>query len=181
MTSAFRSLVIAGAVVAVGLFVAAFLPETPIVTLTNIPVEPIALVIAVPLGFLGLQIFASRDARRFVIGYVVAAVGWFAILYPNISALPLPNAVVAAYQGILPTYLYAFQFPVSTVTRGTDTPIFTPMLALLTVALVVTCLVVAYSASLWRLALAEARVRPGRSSTASASGDTDGLARSGGA
>ena len=61
--------------------------------------------------------FASRDARRFVVGFVVAVVGWFAILYPNISALPLPAAVVAAYQGILPTYLYAFQFPVSTVTR----------------------------------------------------------------
>ena len=180
MTSALRSLVVAGGVVAIGLFVASFLPDTPIITLTNIPVEPIALVIAVPLGWLGLQIFASRDARRFVIGYVVAAVGWFAILYPNISALPLPNAVVAAYQGILPTYLYAFQFPVSTVTRGADTPVFTPMLALLTVALIVTCLVIAYSTSLWRLALAEARGRPNRSSS-SASSDIDGLARSGGA
>ena len=57
--------------------------------------------------------------RRFVVGFVVAAVGWFVILYPNISALPLPSAVVAAYQGILPTYLYAFQFPVSTVDRST--------------------------------------------------------------
>ena len=46
---------------------------------------------------------------------------WFAILYPNISALPLPSAVVAAYQGILPTYLYAFQFPVSTVDRSIPT------------------------------------------------------------
>jgi len=181
MNGAFRSLVVAGAVVAIGLFVASFLPETPILTLNNIPVEPIALVIAVPLGFLGLQIFASRDARRWVIGYLVAAVGWFAVLYPNISALPLPNAVVAAYQGILPTYLYAFQFPVSTVTRATDTPIFTPTLGLLTVALVATCLVVAYSASQWRLALAEARGRPARSSSASTSGDVDGLARSGGA
>jgi hypothetical protein len=181
MNAAFRSLVVAGAVVAVGLFVASFLPETPILTVNNIPVEPIALVIAVPLGFLALQIFASRDARRWVIGYVVAAVGWFAVLYPNISALPLPNAVVAAYQGILPTYLYAFQFPVSTVTRATDTPLFTPTLALLTVALIATCLVVAYSASQWRLALAEARGRPARSSSGSASSDIDGLARSGGA
>ena len=64
---------------------------------------------------------ASRDARRFVLGFVVAAVGWFAILYPNIAALPLPSAVVNAYQGILPTYLYAFQFPVSTVDRSVPT------------------------------------------------------------
>ena len=77
------------------------------------------------------------------------------ILYPNISALPLPSAVVAAYQGILPTYLYAFQFPVSTVTRNTDTPLFTPMLAILLLALTVTCLVVAYSAWAWRLTLAD--------------------------
>ena len=105
----------------------------------------------------------------------MAAIGWFAILYPNISALPLPAAVVAAYQGILPTYLYAFQFPVSTVTRNAETPLLTPMLALLTIALVVTCLVVAYSAWVWRLALAEARAAAGRSD------DADGLARTGGA
>jgi hypothetical protein len=120
-------------------------------------------------------VFASRDARRFVVGFVVAVVGWFVILYPNISALPLPSAVVAAYQGILPTYLYAFQFPVSTVTRNTDQPIFTPMLALLLVALTVTCLVVAYSAWVWRLTLADAKAAKG------ASEDTEGLARTGGA
>ena len=80
---------------------------------------------------------ASRDARRFVVGFGVAVVAWFVVLYPNISALPLPSAVVAAYQGILPTYLYAFQFPVSTVTRNTDTPLFTPMLAILLLALTV--------------------------------------------
>ena len=118
-----RSLVGTGAVVAVALFGASLLPETAILTVTNVPVEPIALVIALPLAYLGLQIIASRDARRFVVGFGVAAVAWFAILYPNISALPLPSAVVAAYQGILPTYLYAFQFPVSTVTRESDTPL----------------------------------------------------------
>ena len=179
MTSAYRSLVAAGAVVAVALFGASFLPETVLLTLNNIPVEPIAMVVAVPLGYLGLQIFASRDARRWVMGFLVAVVGWFVVLYPNISALPLPAAVVAAYQGILPTYLYAFQFPVSTVTRATDTPLFTPMLALLTIALVVTCLVVAYSAWVWRLALAETRA--GGRSRSAPSDDVDGLARSGGA
>ena len=108
-------------------------------------------------------------------GFVVAVVGWFVILYPNISALPLPSAVVAAYQGILPTYLYAFQFPVSTVTRNADTPVFTPMLAILLVALTATCLVVAYSAWVWRLTLAEAKAASGTSD------DAEGLARTGGA
>jgi hypothetical protein len=175
-TPALVRLVASGvAVVAALIVVGLVLPDTAILTLTNIPVEPIALVVAIPLGYLGLQVFSARDARRFVVGFVVAVVGWFAILYPNISALPLPAAVVAAYQGILPTYLYAFQFPVSTVTRSTDTPIFTPMLAILLLALTVTCLVVAYSAWVWRLALADAKAAAG------ASDDAEGLARTGGA
>ena len=90
-------------------------PTRTILTLTSIPVEPIALVVGAPARpTSAVQVLASRDARRFVVGLGVAVVAWFAILYPNISALPLPSAVVAAYQGILPTYLYAFQFPVST-------------------------------------------------------------------
>jgi hypothetical protein len=175
VSSALGRLVAAGAIFIGALLVTALLPDTAILTLTNIPVDPIALVVAIPLGYLALQVFASRDARRFVVGLCVAVVGWFAILYPNISALPLPAAVVAAYQGILPTYLYAFQFPVSTVTRGGNTPVFTPMLAILVVALVVTCLVVAYSAWVWRLSLAEAAAAEGSPD------DAEGLARSGGA
>jgi hypothetical protein len=108
-----------------------------------------------------------------VAGFVVAVAGWFVVLYPNISALPLPSWIVPAYQGILPTYLYAFQFPVSKVTRGADTPLLTPMLALLLIALTVTCLVVAYSAWVWRLSLAD----PGPDDAA----DADAFARSGGA
>ena len=176
MTAALRSLILTGAGALAALVAATvLLPETVLVSLTNVPVEPIAMVVAVPLAYLGLQILASRDGRRFVVGLVVATVGWFAILYPNISALPLPSNVVAAYQGILPTYLYAFQFPVSTVTRSVNTPLFTPMLAILTIALVVTCLVVAYSAWVWRLALADAAL------AARPSDDAEGLARSGGA
>ena len=151
MTSAYRSLFFTGLGVAAALLVAGLLPDTAIFTLNNIPVEPIALIVGIPLAYLALQVMASRDARRFVVGFCVTVVGWFVILYPNISALPLPAAVVAAYQGILPTYLYAFQFPVSTVTRNVDTPLFTPTLAILLLALTVTCLVVAYSTWAWRL------------------------------
>ncbi len=175
MATAYRSLFFTGLGVAAALLVAGLLPDTAILTLNNIPVEPIALIVAIPLGYLALQVMASRDARRFVVGFGVAVVAWFVILYPNISALPLPSAVVAAYQGILPTYLYAFQFPVSTVTRNTDTPLFTPMLAILLLALTVTCLVVAYSAWAWRLTLADRLADEGSSE------DADGLARSGGA
>jgi uncharacterized membrane-anchored protein len=167
----FRPLALTGLGVAIGLVIAAALPDTAILTLSDISVEPIALIVLLPLGYLAMQIVGSRDARRFVIGFVVAVVSWFAILYPNISALPLPSAVVAAYQGILPTYLYAFQFPVSTVDRSVPTPLLTPMFVVLTVAIAVTCLVVAYSAWSWRLASAEA---------AEAADADDALARSGG-
>ena len=176
MVAAVRSLLWTGLGIVLALIAASFLPDTTILVLTNIPVEPIAMLVAIPLGYLALQVFASRDARRFVVGFGVAVVGWFAILYPNISALPLPSAVVAAYQGILPTYLYAFQFPVSTVTRNATTPLLTPMLAVLLLALTVTCLVVAYSAWVWRLSRAEAAA-----AVTGPSGEAEGLARPGGA
>ena len=79
--------------------------------------SPIALVVIVPLLYLAGQVLAARDARRFVIGLGTATVAWFVIWYPNLAALPLPSTVVNAYQGFLPTYLYAFQFPVNTAAR----------------------------------------------------------------
>ena len=48
---------------------------------------------------------------RFVVGLVTAAVAWFLVVYPNFSALPLPTVVANAFQGVLPTYPYPFQFP----------------------------------------------------------------------
>ena len=83
--------------------------------------------------------------------------------------------MVNAYQGILPTYLYAFQFPVSTVDRNKAIPILTPTLLVLTIVLTVACLVVAYSAWVWRLARPSRREPQGP-----APATIDGLARSGG-
>ncbi len=168
----FIPLALTGVGVAVGLVIASSLPDTAILTLSNISVEPIALIVLLPLAYLAIQIVGSRDSRRFVVGFAVAAVSWFAILYPNISALPLPSAVVAAYQGVLPTYLYAFQFPVSTVDRSVPTPLLTPMFLVLTVAVVITCLVVAYSTWSWRLSLAAPEDE--------SADDAEVLARSGG-
>ncbi len=178
LTGAFGALIGTGLAVVAALIIAALLPDSAIFTLAGIPVEPIAVVIALPLAYLALQVIGATDPRRFVAGIVVVAVGWFAILYPNISAVPLPATIVNAYQGILPTYLYAFQFPVSTVARGSDTPLLTPTFALLTGAIAVTCLVVAYSAWAWRLALADSTDSASR---APADSDAGGLARTGGA
>ena len=99
----YRRLAIVGGAVGLGFILASRLGDDPILTLTRIPVEPIVLVAAVPLAYLALGVLAGRDPRRFVVGYIVAAVAWGVILYPNIAALPLPSIIVNAYQGILPT------------------------------------------------------------------------------
>ena len=49
--------------------------------------EIIALIVAVPLGLMAIQVLTARDARRFVAGLLAATAAWFVILYPNISAL----------------------------------------------------------------------------------------------
>ncbi len=169
----YRTVGLTGAAVALGFVAVSLLPEAAILTLTSIPVEPIVLVAGLPLAYLALGVIGSRDPRRFVVGFVTAVIGWFAILYPNIAALPLPAALVNAYQGIVPTYLYAFQFPVSKIDRNVAIPILTPTLGVLLVAVTVTCLVVAYSAWTWRRSVAISGSDP--------SEDSDGFVRSGGA
>jgi predicted membrane-bound dolichyl-phosphate-mannose-protein mannosyltransferase len=116
--------------------------------------ELIALVALIPLGLCAYAIVTARDPRRFTLGFIWAAVVVFILFYPNISALPLPSQVFNAYQGILPTWLYPFQFPVNT-----DPAVAVKILdwwpALLLVALLVTAAVVAYSTWSWRIAIAE--------------------------
>ena len=125
----------------------------PLISIPGIVPELIALLVAIPLGLVAVQVVTARDARRFVAGLVAAAGAWFVILYPNISGLPLPSVITPAYQGLLPTYLYAFQFNVNTVDRSGAIAFADPRFALLLVALAVACCVVAYSAWVWRQAL----------------------------
>jgi hypothetical protein len=58
---------------------------------------------------------------------------------------------VNAYQGLLPTYLYPFQFPVNTDPAAPGLKLFALEPALLLVALSITCLVVGYAAWVWRI------------------------------
>ncbi|MEK6719136.1 MAG: phospholipid carrier-dependent glycosyltransferase [Chloroflexota bacterium] len=137
----------------------AVVPDTPIVDLRSVPVEPVALLLFIPLGALAVFVATARDAHRFVAGAIVAIAGWFVVAYPNLSALPLPSALVNAYQGIIPTYLYPFQFPVSTVDRNVEGPSLIGIgPAVLLIALTITVVVISYSAWVWRIALAERAV-----------------------
>ncbi|HYH92789.1 MAG TPA: phospholipid carrier-dependent glycosyltransferase, partial [Candidatus Saccharimonadales bacterium] len=179
MDAGFRRVIVSAVGVAIGFAVVALLPDTEIMTLTGIPVEPIALIIAIPLSYLAAQVIAARDAHRFVLGLGIAVMAWFVVWYPNISALPLPSALVNAYQGLLPTYLYAFQFPVRAGERAVDAPLFSPTVLILGAAVTVTCLVVAYSAWTWRLALAESRAAA-IDGSAGDDATSEGLARTGG-
>jgi hypothetical protein len=144
-----------GSVAAV-LVVALVVPDITIVRLQSFWVEPIALTVLIALIPVAAVIVTARDARRFVGGLLFAAVGWFVVAYPNLSGLPLPGSMVNMYQGTLPTYLYNFQFPVSMINRNQGgPPLFDAGTALILVALTIACLVIAYSAWVWRIALAE--------------------------
>ncbi|HEX7491561.1 MAG TPA: phospholipid carrier-dependent glycosyltransferase [Candidatus Limnocylindrales bacterium] len=52
----------------------------------------------------------ARNPRRFVLGACAVAIIAFVALYPNLSALPMPGAIVGLYNGFLPTWFYGFQF-----------------------------------------------------------------------
>ena len=173
-------IVLTAAVGGVALAVSRLLPDgDPLFTINGIVPEIIALIVAVPLGLIALQILTARDARRFVGGLVAAAAAWFVLLYPNISALPMPSAIVNAYQGLLPTYLYAFQFGVSKVDRGGAISFSDPKFFILVAFLVVACGIVAYSAWAWRQALAPG-ARDGAGDEPDAGVDTGGGSAAGG-
>jgi hypothetical protein len=150
-------LILTAAVAAAALgVVGLLLPETSVLTMRNVSIEPIAILILVPLLGAALAVASARDARRFTVGVLAAVVLFFVVWYPNLSGLPLPSQIVNAYQGFLPTYLYPFQFPVSTVDRNVaGPPLLAPGPAMLLAALTVACLILGYSAWVWRIALAE--------------------------
>ncbi len=143
-----------GAIVAM-LVVRSLLADTPLLSLDRIPVEPVAIVLGLPAVAIAAFVATARDARRFVIGAIVAIVAWFVVEYPNFSALPLPAAIANVYQGVLPTYLYAFQFPVNNVAATVPIQLFGPVPLLLGASVLFLVVVVGYSAWVWRLTLAE--------------------------
>ena len=96
----------------------------------------------------------ARDSRQFVLGALGAMAFWFILWYPNIAALPLPQAIHNAYQGFLPTYLYPFQFW-SAAQRPASPSLFGLGPAVMLLSLLFTVIVVGYSAWSWRIALAE--------------------------
>ncbi len=78
-----------------------------------LPPDMMAIVMLVLGVCLAIVTLLARNPRRFVLGVCVFAIAAFLALYPDLSALPLPNAILGIYDGILPTWFYGFQFSVN--------------------------------------------------------------------
>ncbi|HEX7496511.1 MAG TPA: phospholipid carrier-dependent glycosyltransferase [Candidatus Limnocylindrales bacterium] len=78
-----------------------------------LPSDLIILVLLPILAVLAAIALNAQNPRRFVLGVCSVAVVAFIALYPNLSALPMPNAIIGVYNGLLPTWLYGFQFSVN--------------------------------------------------------------------
>jgi hypothetical protein len=139
------------------------LGDRALISIKGMSTQPVAVVALLILAGIGWFVVTARDARRFVLGAIVAIVGEFIAFYPNIAAVPMPSTIYNAYQGFLPTYLYPFQFPVNTdpvpakmpSVFSADPNLFSlPPALVLGGVLLIACLVVAYSAWSWRVVLA---------------------------
>ncbi len=148
------ALIVGGAGLALGATLALD-PTTPILRLDGFRPELAGLLVLIPLSLVAWVIATARDPRRFVVGALAGIGAWFLVLYPNIAALPLPDSLVNAYQGLLPTYLYPFQFPVNTDPVAPAVKLLAAGPLLLAAGLVAFCLVVAYAAWTWRIALVD--------------------------
>jgi dolichyl-phosphate-mannose--protein O-mannosyl transferase len=132
------------------------LPPTPILPVLSVPGEIVALGLSGILAPLAWLAWNATSPRRFAVGAVLAAAIVFVLFYPHVSGLPLPAALVSAYQALLPTWLHPFQFPVNT-DPAVAVSLLAPGPIALFVAVLLAAAVVTYSAWLWRLAAAERR------------------------
>lgn len=99
---------------AVGVVAALSLLDTASPTAVVVTSDVLALIGLAILALPAVLVLRARDARRFVLGVLGAAVLWFVLWYPNLAALPMPSAIASLYQGLLPTWNWDFQFAVNT-------------------------------------------------------------------
>ena len=90
----------------------------------------------IPATLLAWMILGARNPRRIFAGALVAIAAVALLWYPNWSALPLPTAVYNWYQGLLPTWIWAFQFGV-TLTKPVSVPLVGGATAIQAIALCV--------------------------------------------
>ena len=153
--TASRRILGTGVVAGAGLVAAAvLLPATPLIQTPSVPGELLSLLLLLVLGPVAWLAWSARSPRRFTVGVVLVAAVVFVAFYPNWSGLPLPNGIFNWYQGLLPSWLYPFQFAVNTDPPFTVS-FASPWPLLLFAAVLVSAVIVAYSAWVWRVAVAE--------------------------
>ncbi|MFN8628936.1 MAG: phospholipid carrier-dependent glycosyltransferase [Chloroflexota bacterium] len=151
-----QGVLVTGVIVVAAAILTRLLPSSdPLLTVNGLAPEPLAILALVPMGLIASFIVTARDAHRFVAGFIAAVAMNFVVLYPNISGLPLPETLYQFYQGVLPTYVYMFQFGVNTVDRSGAISFSDPKFFVLGAFIVLASIAVAYSAWTWRQALAD--------------------------
>jgi hypothetical protein len=88
-----------------------------------LPPDLIAIALLIVGVLLTYVCITARNPRRFVLGVCVFGIVTFLALYPDLSALPMPNSILGVYDGILPTWFYGFQFS-DNLQTGISVPLF---------------------------------------------------------
>ena len=88
------------------------------------------------------MILGARNPTRIFAGAIVAIAAVAVLWYPNWSALPLPSGAYNWYQGLLPTWIWAFQFGV-TLAKPVSVPLIGGATAIQAIALCVVAVVAA--------------------------------------
>lgn len=124
-----------------------------------LPSDLIVVVLLPILAVLAAIALNTRNPRRFVLAVCAAAIVVFLALYPNLSALPMPNKIIGVYNGLLPTWLYGFQFSVN-LQQAAGNPLFS-LTSLECVVLVLVVAVIAGWAA-WERRVVQGYRRAGR-------------------
>ena len=110
-----------------------------------LPAEFVALALLGLFMVMALVAITARDPRRFALGICAAGGIAFLVLYPNLSALPMPNNITSMYNGLLPTWLYGFQFSVN-LQAASSVSLISSSSALLTLGVLCVAVVAGYVA-----------------------------------
>jgi hypothetical protein len=102
------------------------------------------------LTLIAALVLTMRDTRRFVLGFCVVATIVFVAFYPNVSALPMPDNIKSVYNGLLPTWLYGFEFSVN-LQPAASVPLISNWTILLTVVILGVAALAAYAAWIRRV------------------------------
>mgnify|MGYP003334486213 CR=1 FL=1 len=106
------------------------------------PGPAIGAIALVPATLLAWMILGARNPTRIFAGAIVAIAAVAVLWYPNWSALPLPSGAYNWYQGLLPTWIWAFQFGV-TLAKPVSVPLIGGATAIQAIALCVVAVVAA--------------------------------------